>query len=70
MAYGNLKCRCARCGKWMKYGETEGESGIYSPHKSYTLCEPCFFDEDAQIEEAGTNNLPDTLAKYEENLRG
>lgn len=61
--------KCARCGKWLRDNETTGESGLYSPHKKYTLCEPCFFDEEAEQEDAGTNNLPNTLAKYEENLK-
>ena len=61
--------KCARCGKWIRDGETTGESGLYSPSRAYLLCEPCWLDEEVEQEERGTNNLPDTLAKYDENLR-
>ena len=60
---------CARCCKSIRPDETTGESGLYSPSRSFTLCEPCFFAEDAEIEEKGTNNMPDVIASYVENLR-
>lgn len=53
---------CARCRKNILQGETTGESSIYQ--SNHILCEPCFFAEDAEIEERGTNDLPDTLNKY------
>lgn len=53
---------CARCKKNISDGETTGESQIYMSH--HILCEPCFFDEEREIDEAGTNNLPDTLKSY------
>lgn len=57
---------CARCRKQLSRGETTGESALYFPNskKGFTLCEPCFFSEDKEIEEKGTNDIPDTLAKY------
>lgn len=57
-----IKFHCARCKKPVRQGQPEGESGIYQSH--HRLCEPCFFDEDAEIEEKGTNDLPETLAGY------
>ena len=53
---------CARCKKTMMEHESTGESGIY--RSCHILCEPCFFAEDAEIDAAGTNDLPETLAKY------
>lgn len=61
--------RCARCGKPIKHGEAIGESALYSPERAFTLCEPCFLDEDAEIEAAGTNNNPDMIERYKDNLR-
>jgi hypothetical protein len=60
---------CPRCSKFIRNGETRGESSIYGSHDIPDLCEPCFFDEDEEIEEAGTNDLPKTLAWYRENMR-
>jgi hypothetical protein len=53
---------CARCKKHFHNARSSGESGLYG--SNHVLCEPCFFDEDAEIDERGTNDLPDTLAKY------
>lgn len=53
---------CARCKQYFGNARSSGESALY--RSRHVLCEPCFFDEDAEIEERGTNNLPDTLAKY------
>lgn len=39
-----------------------GESGIY--HSCHRLCVKCWEEEDIEISERGTNNLPDTLEKY------
>lgn len=60
---------CARCTR--RLGSATGESAIYNPGRDHgiELCEPCFFAEDAEITERGMNDLPDTLAKYRENLR-
>jgi len=47
---------------------TTGESGIYRSHDVLELCEPCFFDEEAEIKEKGTNDLPETLERYRANM--
>lgn len=62
---------CARCGRYLGDSDPIGESAIYNPgqNNGIDLCEPCWDAEDAEIEAAGTNDLPDTLAKYRENLR-
>ena len=57
---------CVRCCE--KLGRVTGESSIYRSDDSHILCEPCFFDEEAEQERRGTNNLPDVLAKYDENI--
>ncbi|ABF71343.1 p095 [Rhizobium phage 16-3] len=53
---------CARCKVHFRDVRSSGSSSLYG--SDHTLCEPCFFAEDAQIDEEGTNNLPDTLASY------
>lgn len=59
---------CARCGKFVRDEECQGESGIYSPNRIFMLCEPCFEAEDAEIDEAGTNDLPERLEQYKRRL--
>ena len=41
---------CARCGKFVRDEECQGESGLYSPDRSFMLWEPCFQTEDDEIE--------------------
>ena len=60
---------CARCRKLIRRGDTTGESVLYSPNRSFTLCEPCFFEEEAETEQEGTNNLPARIEEYRQNLR-
>lgn len=60
---------CPRCSWIIFRGETRGESGIYGSSDIPDLCEPCFFDEEDEIEAAGTNDLPETLARYRANMR-
>jgi hypothetical protein len=61
---------CARCRLKLRDEDCQGESGIYSPTgRAFTLCEPCFEDEDAEIERAGSNDLPGVLDQYRANLR-
>lgn len=60
---------CARCRAILYESDCTGESGIYSPNRSFTLCEPCFFDEDKEIGDAGTNDLPDRIEAYRQNIR-
>jgi len=59
---------CPRCSNLILAGSTTGESGIYGSHDIPDLCEPCLHDEDEEIDAAGTNNLPDTLAWYRRNM--
>ena len=62
---------CARCHKRVdQMRDCLGESGIYSPTgRAFTLCEQCFFDEDLEIDRAGTNDIPERLDEYRANLR-
>lgn len=61
---------CARCRKRVdQLKDCLGESGLYSPNRAFTLCEQCFLDEDAEIERAGTNDIPERLQEYKANLR-
>lgn len=53
---------CARCKEPVREGAPEGQSAIY--RSNHRICEPCFFDEDEQIDAEGTNDLPDTLKRY------
>lgn len=57
---------CARCGFRIGDSESTGQSLIYDPNSEapIELHEGCLFEEEQEIEEAGTNNLPQTLAKY------
>lgn len=57
---------CPRC--MTRISGARGESAIYQSHDIPDLCERCFFDEDAEIEERGTNDLPDTLQRYRDNI--
>lgn len=59
-----FKSFCACCKKEINYGEPDAESALYSPFEKFILCEPCFFDEDKEIEEKGRNDIPERLAKY------
>lgn len=53
---------CPRCKKYTLNERDNGESSLYM--SNHLLCVPCFFEEDAEIEERGGNNLPDTLRSY------
>lgn len=53
---------CPRCKLRRLDRNNYGESGIY--RSRHRLCSDCFDDEDKEIEAAGTNDLPDTLASY------
>lgn len=61
---------CASCCCLLAGLQCTGYSGIYNPSgPEIELCEPCFFTEDEKIEAAGTNNLPEELARYRLNTR-
>lgn len=55
---------CASCKGWRGSRSASGESQLYSPNRPFILCEPCWLDEDDMVDEAGTNDLPDVLARY------
>ena len=55
---------CADCGCFIRDGEADGLSSLYSPDQGFRLCEPCWLDEDAEIEKAGTNDIPERVARY------
>lgn len=61
--------KCPRCCLNIPEGACVGESGIYLSHDITDLCEKCFHAEDREIDEAGTNNLPETLKRYRANMR-
>ena len=56
--------KCVRCKEIIPDNACTGESGIYMSQDYHVLCEPCFWDEDTEIEAKGTNDLPDTLNIY------
>lgn len=53
---------CPRCKKRVLNRNDSGESQLYNSR--HILCVPCFFKEEAEIDEKGTNNLPETLKSY------
>jgi hypothetical protein len=61
---------CARCRiKVDPDRDCLGESGIYSPNRAFTLCEPCFIEEDVETCGDRGNNLPERIELYKANLR-
>ena len=54
--------KCPRCKKYVLNRSDCGESSLYGSR--HIICNQCFEDEDAEIEEAGTNDLPAILASY------
>lgn len=62
---------CARCRiKVDQMRDCLGESGIYSPTgRAFTLCEPCFEEEDAECNGDRGNDLPERLDMHRANLR-
>ena len=61
---------CARCRRKVdQIKDCLSESMIYSPGRAFTLCEPCFFAEEAEIDAAETNNIPERIEQYKANLR-
>lgn len=53
---------CPRCKRRANLMDSYGESQIYQSY--HRLCFPCWEAEASEIDEAGTNNLPATLASY------
>ena len=60
---------CARCRKPLRWEDCQGESGLYSPNRTFTLCEPCFLQEDAEIDAKGMNDIPNRIEEYRQNMR-
>ena len=66
-ATGNM---CARCRiRVDQLRDCLGESGIYSPNRAFTLCEPCSLEEEQEIDVQGGNDLPQRIEMYRANLR-
>lgn len=61
---------CANCCRDLHAVRCTGQSGLYYPNndKGIELCEPCFLEEDELIEELGTNDQPERLARYLDNI--
>jgi hypothetical protein len=55
---------CACCRGWRGSPDAEGESALYSPGRAFTLCDPCWEDEDRLIDASGTNDHPVIVAMY------
>jgi hypothetical protein len=61
---------CARCRIRVDQDrDCLGESGIYSPNRAFTLCEPCFIEEDVETAGERGNNLPERIEMYRANLK-
>lgn len=61
---------CARCRIRVNQDlDCLGESGIYSPNRAFTLCDPCFIEEDVETAGERGNNLPERIEMYRANLR-
>jgi hypothetical protein len=57
--------RCACCREEISDGATTGVSGLYNPGpRRFLLCEPCWLEEEDLVDETGTNNHPDRVARY------
>lgn len=74
MAYGTIKrsrvmadqVHCANCTCLLT--DRVGESSIYSPSRTFILCESCFDAEDEMIERAGTNVDDKVYQRYVANV--
>lgn len=56
---------CANCGCYLGQLKATCISSLYFPgDTNIELCESCFLTEDAEIEEIGTNDIPERLAHY------
>lgn len=53
---------CPRCKQRTLNTDDCGESGLY--RSRHLICNPCWHEEDAEIEREGTNDLPDRLKSY------
>jgi hypothetical protein len=55
---------CARCNRMIKQGDLEWQSSLYG--SKHILCEKCGQKEEEAVESAGSNEIPELLAKYGE----
>lgn len=58
---------CACCGENISH-RGDGISGVYSPDLEFLLCEDCWYEEEAEIDERGTNDLPHRIVHYKKML--
>jgi hypothetical protein len=58
---------CVRCQCSIVNAKELGSPSIYGSPDEWDLCGPCFHDEDREIEERGTNDLPDVFEAYRHN---
>jgi hypothetical protein len=64
--------KCANCARRVDQHECSGDSGLYNHGDGikYNLCEECFLEEDAMIDETGTNDHPSRRERYSINQPG
>lgn len=55
--------RCACCGQYFPPGATKHHSNLYQADNKM-LCGECSQEEESAIEQEGTNDLPELLARY------
>jgi hypothetical protein len=53
---------CPRCKQKVLDPRDHGESSLYG--SDHAICVPCFFAEEIEQEEKGTNDLPEVLDSY------
>lgn len=59
---------CANCKSHLDPGDTTGVSGLFNPGpRRFILCEECWLAEEDLVDETGTNNHPERVARYAEN---
>jgi hypothetical protein len=59
---------CANCLVDLYDAHCTGTSGLYNPGpRSFLLCEPCWLEEENLVDESGTNNHPERVARYAKN---
>ena len=59
---------CANCKVDLYDAPCTGTSGLYNPGpRSFLLCEDCFLEEEDLVDETGTNNHPERVARYAAN---
>lgn len=60
---------CANCNRDMTFESHFEYSWLYNPHSpDIILCETCFSEENELTSKTGTNNHPERLEKYRNNI--